>query len=540
MKKKGLFIILIILLLFPLTIISLQYFETYDFLGEIIEPKDEILVVDDNSTLNMQYDPQITTDGAEGVIITWIDNRSGDFDIYAQRVDKKGNKLWEDDGVLICDYPDLQESPIIIPDGNGGAIILWANRSFTWPSGLYAQKINADGEILWTPDANSDGVKVCDYDTYQEFYHMIPDGNGGAIISWDGSTALGDAILAQHLTSSGEIATGWNATGMVIANTGHAVNSPNIAPDGNGGAIIVWEDSRDEIDIYAQKITSTGNLEWISNGIPICTADHFQTDPKIISDDEGGAIIVWDDRRGVDTGTTYDIYALRIDENGDIVSGWNTNGTGINVEVGQQGGPEIVSDGEHGAVIAWTNYTFGDYNLFAQRVSFKGNLLWAEEGVEICTHSGNQYLSPILADGNDNIFIPWVDYRNENTSDADIYGQLINLNGEIQWNKDGMALVQEDQSQYLVRRVNERLPISISDENGEIYLTWIDMHNINDTSYDIYLKRLPSPFTGELIIEEFLQTIYGIGSLIYILLLLIVVILLIIPSKNNGRKRKRK
>ena len=103
-----------------------------------------------------------------------------------------------------------------------------------------------------------------------------------------------------------------------------------------------------------------------------------------------------------------------------------------------------------------------------------------------------------------------------------------------------MALVQEDQSQYLVRRVNERLPISISDENGEIYLTWIDMHNINDTSYDIYLKRLPSPFTGELIIEEFLQTIYGIGSLIYILLLLIVVILLIIPSKNNGRKRKRK
>ncbi|MHA1855330.1 MAG: hypothetical protein ACTSWX_13175 [Promethearchaeota archaeon] len=540
MKKKGLFIILIILLLFPLTIISLQYFETYDFLGEIIEPKDEILVVDDNSTLNMQYDPQITTDGAEGVIITWIDNRSGDFDIYAQRVDKKGNKLWEDDGVLICDYPDLQESPIIIPDGNGGAIILWANRSFTWPSGLYAQKINADGEILWTPDANSDGVKVCDYDTYQEFYHMIPDGNGGAIISWDGSTALGDAILAQHLTSSGEIATGWNATGMVIANTGHAVNSPNIAPDGNGGAIIVWEDSRDEIDIYAQKITSTGNLEWISNGIPICTADHFQTDPKIISDDRGGAIIVWDDRRGVDMGTTYDIYALRIDENGDIVSGWNTNGTGINVEVGQQGGPEIVSDGEHGAVIAWTNYTFGDYNLFAQRVSFKGNLLWAEEGVEICTHSGNQYLSPILADGNDNIFIPWVDYRNENTSDADIYGQLINLNGEIQWNKDGMALVQEDQSQYLVRRVNERLPISISDENGEIYLTWIDMRNINDTSYDIYLKRLPSPFTGELIIEEFLQTIYGIGSLIYILLLLIVVILLIIPSKNKGRKRKRK
>ena len=153
-------------------------------------------------------------------------------------------------------------------------------------------------------------------------------------------------------------------------------------------------------------------------------------------------------------------------------------------------------------------------------------------------YNGNQYLSPILADGNDNFFIPWTDYRNENTSKADIYGQLINLDGEVQWKKDGMALVQEDQDQYLVRRVNELLPISVSDGKGEIYLTWIDMRNINDTSYDIYLKRLPAPFTGELIIEEFIQTIYGIGSLIYILLLLIIVILLVFPSKNKRRRRK--
>ena len=136
MNKKVIFIFFLILLLFPIALISVQYFEYYDFIENIVEPKEEVLVVDDNSTLNEQNLPQICSDGAGGVIITWKDNRSGDFDIYSQRIDAKGNKLWADEGVIICQDPDKQSSPEIISDGDGGAIILWANGSYTWPFGL--------------------------------------------------------------------------------------------------------------------------------------------------------------------------------------------------------------------------------------------------------------------------------------------------------------------------------------------------------------------------------------------------------------------
>ena len=281
MNKKVIFIFFLILLLLPIALISVQYFEVYDFLGEIIEPKEEVLVVDDNSTLVMQYSPQMCSDGAGGVIITWMDNRSGDFDIYSQRVDAKGNKLWAEEGVIICQDPDEQSSPEIIADGEGGAIILWANGSYTWPFGLYAQKINSSGQLLWTPDADSDGVSVCGDNGFQEFYHMISDGEGGAIISWDGSTITGDAIITQHLTSSGQIATGWDPSGIVIVDVGSTVDNPHIASDGNGGAIIVWEDYRDEIDIYPQKISSAGVLGWTLDGIAICTETRFQTRPRI-------------------------------------------------------------------------------------------------------------------------------------------------------------------------------------------------------------------------------------------------------------------
>ena len=540
MNKKVIFIFFLILLLLPIALISVQYFEVYDFLGEIIEPKEEVVVVDDNSTLVMQYSSQMCSDGAGGVIITWMDNRSGDFDIYSQRVDAKGNKLWVEEGVIICQDPDRQFSPEIIADGEGGAIILWANGSYTWPFGLYAQKINASGHLLWTPGVNSDGVSVCGDNGFQEFYHMISDGEGGAIISWDGSTITGDAILAQHLTSSGLIATGWDPSGIVLVDTGNTVDNPHIATDGNGGAIIVWEDYRDEIDIYAQKISSAGALGWTLDGIPICTETRFQTNPRIISDGENGAIIAWGDRRGIDADTTYDIYALRIDSTGNIVSGWNATGVGINVEIGQQGKPQIVSDGNHGAIIAWMNYSSGDFNIFAQRVSFEGNLLWVEEGIEICTYSENQYLYPIQTDGNDNIFIPWTDYRNENTTEVDIYGQLVNLNGIVQWEKDGKHLVQANDSQYLAKRVSEELPVAVNVETGEIFLSWTDKRNLNDTSYDIYIKRVSSPFPGDFIIGEFIQTFYGYGVMGYGLLFLIVLILLLIPSKEKKRRRKRK
>ena len=63
---------------------------------------------------------QIVGDGAGGAIITWEDARNVHFDIYAQRVDAHGNVLWKKDGVSICSAPENQNRPKIVSDGVGG------------------------------------------------------------------------------------------------------------------------------------------------------------------------------------------------------------------------------------------------------------------------------------------------------------------------------------------------------------------------------------------------------------------------------------
>src|SRR3989304_788331 len=57
-----------------------------------------------------QYNPTIVSDGIGGAIITWFDFRNGDYDIYAQRINASGDVQWTADGVPICTATGSQDS----------------------------------------------------------------------------------------------------------------------------------------------------------------------------------------------------------------------------------------------------------------------------------------------------------------------------------------------------------------------------------------------------------------------------------------------
>ena len=71
-----------------------------------------------------------TSDGAGGAIIGWIDYRNyftSASDLYAQRVTHDGTIApgWPVDGAPICTAPRDQLLPSIVPDGSGGALLVW-------------------------------------------------------------------------------------------------------------------------------------------------------------------------------------------------------------------------------------------------------------------------------------------------------------------------------------------------------------------------------------------------------------------------------
>ena len=430
---------------------------------------------------NLQEQPRIISDGAGGALITWQDARSGEtdpvyhvllYDIYAQRVDSNGAALWAADGVPICTSLQSQTNPQLVSDGAGGAIITWADQR-SGPADIYAQRVDSNGAALWA----ADGVPICTASQLQTAPQLISDGVGGAIITWYDERSGPADIYAQRVNSSG--GTTWTADGVLICQASNQQYMPQLVSDGSGGAIITWYDQRiGYADIYAQRVDSSGAVQWTpADGVAICTFSNEQSNPHIVSDGSGGAIITWfDNRNGDGQG---DIYAQKVNSGG--VVQWTADGEGICTKLGYQNGPQLVSDGSGGAIITWWDYSSGNSDLYVQKVNSGGSVQWTPaDGVAICTASGQQYYPNIVTDGAGGAIITWPDYRSSGTN-PDIYARKVNSGGAVQWAANGSAICTASGQQYY--------PELVSDGAGGAIITWSDYRS---GPADIYAQKVDS------------------------------------------------
>jgi len=364
------------------------YAQRVDALGNILWLIDGVPLC---TATEDQEDPQITSDGAGGAIVTWYDSRDGYYNIYAQRIDVSGTVQWTTDGVLLCTAANSQYYPQITSDGVGGAIVTWVD----YRSGnddIYIQRIDASGTVQWT----ADGVPVCTATGYQDLPQITSDGVGGAIVTWrDFRSGSSYDIYAQRIDASGTIQ--WIADGVAISVGALGGSScPQVTSDGAGGAIVTWQIYQAGYwDIYAQRTNASGTIQWITNGVPLCTAPEGQEDPQITSDSSGGAIVTWKDYRN---GTDYNIYAQRINTSGTVQ--WTADGVSLCTATENQLEVQITPDGAGGAIVTWQDDRGGiDNDTYAQRIDALGAVQWTIDGVPICTATGNQAIPQIISDG---------------------------------------------------------------------------------------------------------------------------------------------
>lgn len=384
--------------------------------GEILWDVNGVAVCDHNSS---QSAPVIVSDSKGGAIVVWGDTRNGSQDSFAQRIDSNGKKLWQENGVSVCTDPTLQDDFSAIADGNGGVIIVWED----WRSGnqdIYTQKISADGQPIW----NQNGIPVFDAKGDQYDPTIVSDGEGGAIfVWWDISTPDWD-ILAQRIDSKGNAV--WETPIPVCSAKGNQ-GGPTIVTDGHGGVFCVWPDYRNDpnflttAQLYAQHIDANGKALWQKDGIPICNVKANQQQQDCISDGDGGFIVVWWDDRDIFA----DIYAQRINVDG--ILQWNKTGVHVCTAGGVQQNPKLVSDGSEGTIIYWLDYRQDFVNstedaIYAQRIDANGLPLWQKDGVPVC-NADKQQISPMaVATRNGSAIVVWSDARGK---DHDIYLQRI-------------------------------------------------------------------------------------------------------------------
>jgi len=421
--------------------------------------------------------PRIAPDTAGGAYVAWEQQFVSALlkpSIFVQRIDEDGYLLWGSGGTMLTEDTTVAFSPVAIaPDGAGGALVAWSEsrNSSSYAQDIYAQRLDENGSRLWEywGEAVYEGVEI------QNYPLIVSDGAGGGIIVWrdENYTASTKHLYAQRLDASGNRL--WPVGGVRICTESADQVRHQLASDGAGGVIIVWDDDRIPSDhnVYAQRIDATGTVQWDPEGIPICTEVAQQTFAQLVSDDAGGAIITWEEssRDG--------LYAQHVNAGGDTL--WAANGLVIyEYYVGGRTEPQIDSDGSGGAVLCW-NDSRTPRGIYAQRIDADGNLLWNVDGVSICTAIATQYGPQIASDGNGGAAITWQENRNVSYL-GDVYARTVDPYGSAHGPTTGSAVCANVDEQREIR-------IATNGKGGGI-ISWSDLRNATETASDIYAGRV--------------------------------------------------
>lgn len=386
---------------------------------------------------NTQQNPKACSDGANGVIIVWEDYRYGDgWDIFAQRLNSNGVRMWPDSGVRIARAANFQISPQIVPDKAGGAYIVWEdNRSATLGYDIYAQHVKSDGSVAYAVNGLAIGSATRD----QRNPVLCVDGNGGAYAAWEDSrtntTTSRPDIYMNRLTATGAA---WGA-GRSIISLGNQQRQPRLVEDGQGGCLLTYQTSLGiPLALYATRVNANGSVLWGSYGALLFrgASQEMVARNASLTRDGNEFLATWEVTSSGSSGQ--DIYAQRLAL--DSTRKWFGAAEVTGEWFGDQTNPRIITDDSGGAIVVFEDLTSDAAPNYYNKDVSAVRLL--DNGVDKIPATGSGFLyvarqtrgqtMPRIAKLDDGFIAVWNDAR-QAANDTAIYAQRVTKAMKRQW-----------------------------------------------------------------------------------------------------------
>jgi hypothetical protein len=340
------------------------------------------------------------------------------------------------------------------------------------------------------PSSSLTNVPVCTADNNQVPFGSATDGAGGVIVSWQ-DNRLGSAgidVYLQRVLANGGADPAWPVNGRAMCTASGDQSGPRLLADGAGGAMLVWQDRRGGAtsDVYVHHVLASGipDPAWPANGLAVCTAPGNQQPGAIISDGGTGAIVTWRDFRD---STQQAVFAQHVLATGQIDSGWPANGRLLLTQPNTFNRPiaiPTVTDNQGGAIVAWEYYGGGaTADIYAQRMRANGTLdpAWPVSGRVVCAATNDQLNPRAVVDRAGGVIVCWDDARGVA---QDIYAQRIRADGTADpaWPADGRLVCGAGG--------NQQVPIPTADGSGGVMIAWADIRG--GISPDVYVQHVLS------------------------------------------------
>jgi len=346
-------------------------------------------------------------------IVAWSEDLSGIREIYMKRWD--GNN-WVEVG------PNSASGSGLSSTGGDSAVV---DVALIAPTSPYYE---GNPIVTWQENHQNAPVKMYNGDSWMDV--GSPLGVAGIVygpsigINWGG-----DPIVAfeAHLSGYYQIfVRRWNGSSWVdmsgspngISNNTATSGWPEIAMDGVGNPIVVWNDNESgDREIFIKRWNGSS---WEEMGVNSASAGGISDNagdsrrPVITTDSNGYPIIAWAD----DTSGDYEIYVKRWNGSGwEDVGSDSSSGGGISNNEGVSRSPSISIDRNDNPIVAWHDDSSGNNEIYVLRWDGEE---WVEltsnsaTGGGISNSSGDSLQPSIAVDQDGSPVIAWSDNSSGN------------------------------------------------------------------------------------------------------------------------------
>jgi hypothetical protein len=322
-----------------------------------------------------------------------------------------------------------------------------------------------------------------------------------------------DAVAVQRLEFDGTM---WNnGQPETFASPGALTErNPRITADASGGSVVVWEDDRNGTpDIFAVALTHEGSQRWGTglSGKAVTTAIGNQSLPRLVADDNGGAIVVWKDERV--SNIMDDVYAQRIEGNG--YHGYPSGDITSIVDVPQDNGGNATVSWSASDLDAFPTQTVTHYSIWRSPgpsavapAGISPRDLDAAADAAIAAGIAPELAAQMAAGGWNLVDTQSATYLDEYSYDAPTYGDSTGAGEQTSFMVIAQTAGQfvfwksKPSSGYSVDNLAPSSPLNLAGQTvgNDAQLDWEvpDMNNEDITQYNVYRSQLAgvSPTPG--------------------------------------------
>lgn len=445
------------------------YLQKLDQDGNRLWPTDQRVNNDDGNAI--QFSPSIVVDSAGNLLVAWVDNRNGNNDIYLQRLDGQGQAVWTEDLRIHDDTGAAEQgAPMLAIDNAGIISVAWHdNRAGDYD--VYLQQLDLNGTRQWATDlrVNQDNSLAA-----QTYPVVNVEAAGVIVVAWlDRRIGNGDIYL-QRISLQGHYL--WAQEVRVNQATEQTGNRPALALLASGGIVVSWLDPLEQ-HIYLQSLDQQGNRRW-SNTVRANQIDlpaNENRSPALVKLGSG-LLVGWE--RAQDQA----LYAQMINDQGDLQ--WPAErriiASAAGVVVANARFVALTARGEQQVLAAWSDqrdHPNGD--IYAQGIDALGTQTWpADVRVDDAAGTVDQTLADVATTADGHSTLVWQDRRFGAV--PQLYLQRVTADGQLRWS-NYMPVYPTNATRYA-----QRAP-KVASLGDDTLIAWSD--TISDVAR-IYLQRI--------------------------------------------------